>query len=75
MGCCVSTLDLWELEVLTVNPSVTAYAVPAPFGKGAFGWGIVSLQKVPQISPAPGELWAFFPGLYGEIQEKCLGFG
>ena len=33
------------------------------------------VQKVPQISPYPGELWAFFPGLYGEIQEKCLGFG
>ena len=75
MGCCVSTLDLWELEVPTVNPSVTAYAVPAPFGKGAFGWGIVSLQKISQISPYPGELWAFFSGLYGEIQEKCLGFG
>ena len=42
MGCCVSTLDLWELEVPAVNPSVTAKAtggspaVPAPFGKGAF---------------------------------------
>ena len=68
-------IGLYFQEVPPVNPSVTAYAVPAPFGKGAFGWGIVSLQKISQISPAPGELWAFFPGLYGEIQEKCLGFG
>ena len=68
-------MSLYFGKVPTVNPSVTAYAVPAPFNKGAFGWGIVSLQKISQISPAPGELWAFFPGLYGEIQEKCLGFG
>ena len=70
MGCCVSTLDLWELEVLTVNPSVTAYAVPAPFGKGAFGWGIVSLQKISQISPAPGELWAVFRGYKGKFRKS-----
>ena len=38
MGCCVSTLDLWELEVPTVNPSVKNQRfLPAPFGKGASG--------------------------------------
>ena len=36
-GCCVSTLDLWELEVPAVNPSVKNQRfLPAPFGKGAF---------------------------------------
>ena len=52
MGCCVSTLDLWELEVPTVNPSVTAKAtggspaVPAPFGKGACGVPPLSMRTV-----------------------------
>ena len=32
MGCCVSTLDLWELEVLTVNPSDTPSACHLPPG-------------------------------------------
>ena len=37
MGCCVSTLDLWELEVSAVNPSgKNQRFLPAPFGKGAF---------------------------------------
>ena len=36
VGCCVSTLDLWELEVPTVNPSgKNQRFLPAPFRKGA----------------------------------------
>ena len=33
MGCCVSTLDLWELEVPAVNPSVTATPCQLPFAR------------------------------------------
>ena len=33
MGCCVSTLDLWELEVLTVNPSDTPTACQLPLAR------------------------------------------
>ena len=36
MGCCVSTLDLWELEVPTVNPSVTATPCQLPFAREPF---------------------------------------
>ena len=32
-------MGLYFQKVPTVNPSVTAYAVPAPFDKGAFGCG------------------------------------
>ena len=33
MGCCVSTLDLWELEVPTVNPSDTPTACQLPLAR------------------------------------------
>ena len=37
MGCCVSTLDLWELEVPTVNPSVTATPCQLPLAREPLG--------------------------------------
>ena len=51
MGCCVSTLDLWELEVPAVESLSHGYAVPAPFRKGAFG--------VYRPKP-PWPLWGWF---------------
>ena len=45
MGCCISTLDLWELEVPTVNPSdKNQRFLPAPFRKGACGVPPLSMR-------------------------------
>ena len=47
MGCCVSTLDLWELEVPTVNPSgKNQRFLPAPFRKGACGVPPLSMRTM-----------------------------
>ena len=46
MGCCVSTLDLWELEVPAVESLSHGCAVPAPFRKGACGVPPLSMRTM-----------------------------
>ena len=61
IGCCVSTLDLWELEVPTVNPSVTPPACQLPFTREPFCARYRWLVR--HLFPIPSSLFPIKKGL------------
>ena len=70
MGCCVSTLDLWELEVLTVNPSDTPTACQLPLAREPLGGVSLPCRRFLKYLPILGSYGRFFRGYMGKFRKS-----